>query len=176
AGRSGDVVACGLADTPGGGVLRALRPPARGLLHVLPEGPDDVRAPLRLAERLDRPPHAVAQRAGAPGTAAGTCLQVNLPANLAARILGRVDVDVRPTIVQRLHEILGHGQRGGASREVVLVEGDPDRPRHTRGRLMDVRGERGTGQVHHGDGVRDGLVRLLVLLGRAPAGPGHRPV
>src|SRR5947209_15184077 len=114
----GHDVAGRLAHTAGDRLLRALRPPARGLLHVPPEGLDDVRSPLRLAEPLDRLLHALAQRAGAPGTPAGARLQVNLPANLAARILVGVDVDVRLAIVQRLHEILGHGQRGGASREV----------------------------------------------------------
>src|SRR5438094_8194277 len=74
----GHDVAGRLADTAGDGLLRALRPPARGLLHVLPEGPDDVRTPLLLAELLYRPPHAVAQRAGAPGTAAVPCLLVIL--------------------------------------------------------------------------------------------------
>src|SRR5207247_3559831 len=143
----GHDVAGGLAHTARDGLLRALRPPARGLLHVPPEGLDDVRSPLRLAEPLDRLLHALAQRAGAPGTAAGARLQVNLPANLAARILGRVDVDVRPTIVQRLHEIAGHGQRGGASRQVVLGEGDTDGPRRSSVRLVDVPRERETGEL-----------------------------
>src|SRR5439155_13807747 len=123
-------VAGRLAHAARHGLLRPLRPPARRLLHVPPEGLDDARLPLRLGERLDRQLHALAERAGAPAAAAaGGRLQVNLPANLAVRIRGRVDVDVRPAIEQRVDEIGGHGQRGGATPELVLQERDPDRAR-----------------------------------------------
>src|SRR5438128_1676606 len=144
----GHDVAGRLADAARHGLLRPLRPPARRLLHVPPERPDDIRLPLRLGERLDRLPYALAEHGGA--AAAAGRLQVNLPANLAARIRGRVDVDVCPAIEQRLHQIGGHGQRGGTSRELVLVERDPDRARRAGRRLVDVRGDRGeAGEVRH---------------------------
>src|SRR5947208_460422 len=137
-------VAGRLAHAARHGLLRPLRPPARRLLHVPPEGLDDARLPLRLGERLDRQLHALAERAGAPAAAAaGGRLQVNLPANLAVRIRGRVDVDVRPAIEQRVDEIGGHRQSGGTPREPVLGERDTDRARRARRRLVDVRGGRG---------------------------------
>src|SRR5436309_10443063 len=105
----GHDVARRLADAARHGLLRPLRPPARRLLHVPPERPDDIRLPLHLGERLDRLLHALAEHGGAAGAAAGGRLQVNLPANLAVRIHGRVDVDVCPAIEQRLHEVVGHG-------------------------------------------------------------------
>src|SRR5437016_136523 len=172
----GHDVAGRLADAARHGLLRPLRPPTRRLLHVPPERPDDIRLPLRLGERLDRQLHALTERAGAPAAAAaGGRLQVNLPANLAARIRDRVDVDVRPAIEQRLHEIVGHGQRGRATTELVLVERDPDRARDAGRGLVDVGEDWGTGQARHGDDVRDTLIRLVVLEGGGPAGAGQRP-
>src|SRR5207302_3843814 len=53
----GHDVAGRLADAARHGLLRPLRPPARGLLHVPLECPDDPRVPLRLGERLDRLPY-----------------------------------------------------------------------------------------------------------------------
>src|SRR5438552_7643084 len=117
----GHDVAGRLAHAARHGLLRPLRPPARRLLHVPPESPDDIGLPLRLGERLDRQLHALTERAGASAAAAGGRLQVNLPANLAVRIHGRVDVDVRPTIEQRLDEIAGHGPRGATAPHPRLV-------------------------------------------------------
>src|SRR3989449_1667013 len=126
----GHDVAGRLANAARHGLLRPLRPPARGLLHVPSECPDDARLPLRLGERLDRLLHALAEHGGAAAAAAGGRLQVNLPANLAVRIRGRVDVDVRPAIEQRVDEIGGHPPRRGTTPEPVLGGGgtEPGRP------------------------------------------------